>query len=293
MAYAHEINYSSQEELDAAREATRNKWRDLYAGHIEEGRRHGRSELESMDRGVSFSRVMTPEENREYRWAFEPLGTKAWPWRKWGGGNKMGIGGAKAVAARKARAEARRSAPDANVNNYTNKNLADHLGLTAVSNFVDSRLNAVQGKPLAPNPSWGFSQKTLNEAGARGADPSFAGEAGRNVYGGDMTRSTPSIGSSGTSFSNYTGGLPAGGFLTNFGKRDFSSFTPRSILGDTVRSSMVAGGIPYGTPGADDPFADHDDTPIDLNDDSDFPDDLFGIGDIRASIPRFAGIFAV
>ncbi len=27
--------------------------------------------------------------------------------------------------------------------------------------------------------------------------------------------------------------------------------------------------------------------------DTDFPSDLFGIGDIRASIPRFAGIFAV
>ena len=294
MTFAHEINYSSQEELDAAREATRNKWRDLYAGHIEEGRRHGRSELESMDRGVSFSRVMTPEENREYRWAFEPLGTKAWPWRKWGGGNKMGTGGAKVVAARKARAEARRSAPDANVNNYTNKNLADHLGLTAVSNFVDSRLNAVQGKFVPSNPSdiGGFSQKTLNEAGARGADPSFAGEAGRNVYGGDMTRSTPSIGSSGTSFSNYTGGLPSfndqGRFLSNFGRRaDFSPSMGSLIAGDPNRG--LNRGKDYGV-------GDPKEGSYGYTTDSDFGrrmrEAVLGMP-IQAFVPRMAGIFAV
>ena len=57
--------------------------------------------------------------------------------------------------------------------------------------------------------------------------------------------------------------------------------------------SLIAGVIPYGTPGADDPFADHDDSPLDMDDDSDFPSDLFGIRDIRATITRFAGIFAV
>ena len=191
MAYANEIEYSSQAELDAARENTRNKWRSLYSDVIEEGRRHGRSELESMDRGVSFSKVMTPEENREYRWAFEPLGTKAWPWRKWGGGNKMGSGGAKVVAARKARAEARRSAPDANKNPYTNPSYDDGFGFKANQFFagINAKFNDTQGKNLPSNPSWGFSQQTLNAADARGADPSFAGEAGRNVYGGDMRSS--------------------------------------------------------------------------------------------------------
>ena len=38
---------------------------------------------------------------------------------------------------------------------------------------------------MPSNPSFGFSQKTLNEAGARGADPSFAGDIGASVYGGD------------------------------------------------------------------------------------------------------------
>ena len=183
--------FSEQEEFEA-RQAAREKWLGIYANRIEEGERKGRSAIDSMDQAVRWSKTMTPGENREYKWAFEGI-TNAPDWKKWGGGNKMGSGGRAVNAARKARADskrqARRSAPDANVNNYTNKNLADHLGLTAVSNFVDSRLNAVQGKPLAPNPSFGFSQKTLNEAGARGADPSFAGEAGRNVYGGDMRSS--------------------------------------------------------------------------------------------------------
>ena len=209
MPFAHEVDYFSEQEEFEARQAAREKWLGIYANRIEEGERKGRSAIDSMDQAVRWSKTMTPGENREYKWAFEGI-TNAPDWKKWGGGNKMGSGGRAVNAARKARADskrqARRSAADANVNNYTNKNLADHLGLTAVSNFVDSRLNAVQGKPLAPNPSFGFSQKTLNEAGARGADPSFAGEAGRNVYGGDMR----------SSYGNDDSSSSGSNFLTSF-----------------------------------------------------------------------------
>ena len=206
MPFAHEVDYFSEQEEFEARQAAREKWLGIYANRIEEGERKGRSAIDSMDQAVRWSKTMTPGENREYKWAFEGI-TNAPDWKKWGGGNKMGSGGRAVNAARKARADskrqARRSAPDANVNNYTNKNLADHLGLTAVSNFVDSRLNAVQGKPLAPNPSFGFSQKTLNEAGARGADSSFAGDIGGSVYGGDMS----SIGGIDGSFMSSIGGI--------------------------------------------------------------------------------------
>ena len=80
------------DDIDPERKAAQEKWKRILANHIEEGSRKGRSEIESMDFAVNLSRVMTPEENQEYRWAFEGE-TKANPWRKWGGGRKKGSGG--------------------------------------------------------------------------------------------------------------------------------------------------------------------------------------------------------
>ena len=73
-------------EIDPERKAAQDKWRKLLANHIEEGNRKGRSEIESMDSAVRWSRTMTPEENREYKWAFQE-DTNAPDWKKWGGGN--------------------------------------------------------------------------------------------------------------------------------------------------------------------------------------------------------------
>ena len=198
----------------------------MYAAQLAEGH--------DLETAMRYNKAATPE---DFLRAFGQSSDPRHQHRKWGGGNKMGSGGAAVNAARRARAEARRSAPDANVNNYTNKNLADRLGLTALSNFVDSRVNDVQGKFMPSNPSFGFSQKTLNEAGARGADPSFAGDIGASVYGGDMTGSTPSIGSYGSSFSNFTGGLPsvdAGSFLGDTSLSNLSSFSPGSFLSSFI-----------------------------------------------------------
>ena len=148
----------------------------MYAAQLAEGH--------DLETAMRYNKAATPE---DFLRAFGQSSDPRHQHRKWGGGNKMGSGGAAVNAARRARAEARRSAPDATVNNYTNKNLADRLGLTALSNFVDSRVNDVQGKFMPSQPSFGFSQKTLNEAGARGADSSFAGDIGGSVYGGDMS----------------------------------------------------------------------------------------------------------
>ena len=78
-------------EIDPERKAAQDKWRKLLANHIEEGNRKGRSEIESMDSAVRWSRTMTPEENAEYKWAFEET-TNAPDWKKWGGGRKQGSG---------------------------------------------------------------------------------------------------------------------------------------------------------------------------------------------------------
>jgi hypothetical protein len=79
-------------EIDPERKAAQDKWRKIFANHIEEGNRKGRSEIDSMDMAVRYSKVMTPEENREYKWAFQET-TNAPDWRKWGGGRKKGSGG--------------------------------------------------------------------------------------------------------------------------------------------------------------------------------------------------------
>ena len=178
-----------------------------YANHIEEQNRKGNFNTpEIIASALRSSRTATRKDFADFKEAFKDYDHGLGSWKKWGGGNKMGSGGAAVNAARRARADGRKSAPDANVNNYTNKNLADRLGLTALSNFVDSRVNDVQGKFMPSNPSFGFSQQTLNAAndgeGARGADSSFAGEAGRNVYGGDM-RSSYGNDSSSSSGSNF------------------------------------------------------------------------------------------
>ena len=225
-----------------------------YANHIAEANSQGNFDTPKIiANAIRLSRVATPKDFADFKEAFKDYDHGLGSWKKWGGGNKMGSAGAAVNAARKARAEARRSAPDANVNNYTNKNLADRLGLTALSNFVDSRVNDTQGKNMPSNPSFGFSQKTLNEAGARGADPSFAGDIGASVYGvspansfsdassfgfsGDLGYGSPVNSFTDAPSFNFTGDLgysPTFGFTDGLGDASLSSlssFNPGSFLG--------------------------------------------------------------
>jgi hypothetical protein len=264
----------------------------MYAAQLAEGH--------DLETAMRYNKAATPE---DFLRAFGQSSDPRHQHRKWGGGNKMGSGGAAVNAARRARAEARRSAPDANVNNYTNKNLADRLGLTALSNFVDSRVNDVQGKFMPSNPSFGFSQKTLNEAGARGADPSFAGDIGASVYGvspvnsfsdassfgfsGDLGYGSPVNSFTDSPSFNFTGDLgysPSFGFTDGLGDASLSSmssFDPGSFLGAMAMNQGPS-------------------TPVRQYDGKFLP--YFGGGrngpirmkaPIQASDPRMAGIFAV
>jgi len=208
-----------------------------YANQIAEANSQGNFNTpEIIANSLRLSRVATPKDFADFKEAFKDYDHGLGSWRKWGGGNKMGSGGAAVNAARRARAEARRSAPDANVNNYTNKNLADRLGLTALSNFVDSRVNDVQGKFMPSNPSFGFSQQTLNEAGARGADPSFS-DASSFGFSGDLGYGSPVNSSTDSPSFNFTGDLgysPTFGFTDGLGDASLSSmssFDPSSFLG--------------------------------------------------------------
>jgi hypothetical protein len=223
----------------------------MYAAQLAEGH--------DLETAMRYNKAATPE---DFLRAFGQSSDPRHQHRKWGGGNKMGSGGAAVNAARRARAEARRSAPDANVNNYTNKNLADHLGLGRFFSKIDAHVNDRQGKFMPSNPSFGFSQKTLNEAGARGADPSFAGDIGASVYGvspansfsdassfgfsGDLGYGSPVNSFTDAPSFNFTGDLgysPTFGFTDGLGDASLSSmssFSPGSFLGN-----MAAIGVGY------------------------------------------------
>ena len=197
-----------------------------YANQIAEANSQGNFNTpEIIANSLRLSRVATPKDFADFKEAFKDYDHGLGSWKKWGGGNKMGSGGAAVNAARKARAEARRSAPDANVNNYVNKNLFDRIGLTPVSNFLDSRLNDVQGKFMPSNPS-------------------FVGVGANPSYG------VPSLGSfdNVSSFSNFTGGLPS---VDQSSVEHFSLSDPSSVsssfraAGDVFGKSGGGSGVPF------------------------------------------------
>ena len=201
-----------------------------YANHIAEANSQGNFDTPKIiANAIRLSRVATPKDFADFKEAFKDYDHGLGSWKKWGGGNKMGSGGAAVNAARRARAEARRSAPDANVNNYTNKNLADRLGLGRFFSKIDAHVNDTQGKNMPSNPSFGFSQKTLNEAGARGADPSFAGDVGASVYGVSPNNSFSDASSFG-----FSGDL---GYSSPF--NSFTDVSPFSFTGDLGDSSLT------------------------------------------------------
>ena len=206
----------------------------MYAAQLAEGH--------DLETAMRYNKAATPE---DFLRAFGDSSDPRHQHRKWGGGNKMGSGGAAVNAARRARAEARRSAPDANVNNYTNKNLADHLGLGRFFSKIDAHVNDTQGKNMPSNPSFGFSQQTLNEAGARGADPSFS-NASSFGFSGDLGYGSPVNSSTDSPSFNFTGDLgysPTFGFTDGLGEASLSSmssFDPGSFLGN-----MAAIGVGY------------------------------------------------
>ena len=79
-------------EIDPEKKAAQEKWKGIWANQIAEGI--------SMDDAMRSSRTVTPEEWEDYKWAFSE-DTDLNNWKKWGGGNKMGSGGAAVNAARK------------------------------------------------------------------------------------------------------------------------------------------------------------------------------------------------
>ena len=267
MRFANETNYASQEELDAARGSTRDKWRKMLANHIEEGNQKGRSEIDSMDQAVYLSRVMSPEANKEYNWAFggdsftDRKFNQGVPWRKWGGGNK----GPSGTTATRRAAIARISkavgdspntvnvtlSPDANVNKYQQSSYDDGFGFKANQFFagINAMANDTQGKNMPSNPT-------------------FVGVGANPSYGTDV--------SSSSSFSP-------------------SSFSPSSFLGNMSMGSLIAGDTNRGLNRSRDyGVGDSKECSYGYTTDSDFGrrmrEAVLGMP-IQASTPRMAGLF--
>ena len=128
------------------------------------------------------------------------------------------------------------------------------------------------------------------------SNPSFVGVGANPSYG------VPSIGSFNdvSSFSNFTGGLPsldAGSVVGAPSLSSLSSFSPGSFLGDMSMSSLIAGDPNRGlNRGKDYGVGDSKEGSYGYTTDSDFGkrmrEAVLGMP-IQASIPRFAGIFAV
>ena len=236
---------------DSKRKAAQDKWRKLLANHIEEGRRQGRSEIDSMDQSVFLSRVMTPEENADYNWAFEGV-SRGVPWRKWGGGNKRASGTnatRKAAIAKISQAVGDSPntvnvtlSPDANVNKYQQSSYDDGFGFTINQALarVNARFNDTQGKNMPSNPSFGYSNHSrINSYNTHGVGTRADGS--RSTYGVNTSsvgkfRGFNTLGGLGLVAGDPNRGLNRG---KTYGKDgDIKSITTDSDFGLRMRKAM-------------------------------------------------------
>jgi hypothetical protein len=127
------IDPDPEPEIDPEKKAAQEKWKGIWANQIAEGI--------SMDDAMRSSRTVTPEEWENYKWAFSE-DTDLNNWKKWGGGNKMGSGGAAVNAARRARAAAESSGPG----------LGFHVGQAVRG--VKARFSPTQGRYMDSNPPY-------------------------------------------------------------------------------------------------------------------------------------------
>jgi hypothetical protein len=82
-------------------------YKDRYANQIAEaGATTDEEVVQAIKRALYLSRVATPQDFEKFHETFKDYDHGLGSWKKWGGGNKMGSGGAAVNAARKARAEA-------------------------------------------------------------------------------------------------------------------------------------------------------------------------------------------
>ena len=115
-------------------------YENRYANQIAEANSKGNYDTEKIiANAIRLSRVATDKDFSDFKETFKDYDHGLGSWKKWGGGNKMGSGGAAVNAARKARAEANAAS--------RGPGLGFHLGQMARG--VTARFSPTQGKGIA------------------------------------------------------------------------------------------------------------------------------------------------
>lgn len=115
-------------------------YENRYANQIAEANSKGNYDTEKIiANAIRLSRVATRKDFEDFKETFKDYDHGLGSWKKWGGGNKMGSGGAAVNAARKARAEANAAS--------RGPGLGFHLGQMARG--VTARFSPTQGKGIA------------------------------------------------------------------------------------------------------------------------------------------------
>ena len=115
-------------------------YENRYANQIAEANSKGNYDTEKIiANAIRLSRVATDKDFSDFKETFKDYDHGLGSWKKWGGGNKMGSGGAAVNTARKARAEANAAS--------RGPGLGFHLGQMARG--VTARFSPTQGKGIA------------------------------------------------------------------------------------------------------------------------------------------------
>ena len=123
-------------------------YKDRYANQIAEaGATTDEEVVQAIKRALYLSGVATPQDFEKFHETFKDYDHGLGSWKKWGGGNKMGSGGAAVNAARKARAEANAAS--------RGPGLGFHLGQMARG--VTARFSPTQGKHPTSAEGFGYS----------------------------------------------------------------------------------------------------------------------------------------
>ena len=115
-------------------------YENRYANQIAEANSKGNYDTEKIiANAIRLSRVATDKDFSDFKETFKDYDHGLGSWKKWGGGNKMGSGGAAVNTARKARAEANAAS--------RGPGLGFHIGQMARD--VTARFSPTQGKGIA------------------------------------------------------------------------------------------------------------------------------------------------
>tara|TARA_Y100000994_G_scaffold125172_1_gene102759 strand:+ start:24279 stop:24980 length:702 start_codon:yes stop_codon:yes gene_type:complete len=123
-------------------------YENRYANQIAEANSKGNYDTEKIiANAIRLSRVATDKDFSDFKETFKDYDHGLGSWKKWGGGNKMGSGGAAVNAARKARAEANAAS--------RGPGLGFHLGQMARG--ITARFSPTQGQHPTSAEGFGYS----------------------------------------------------------------------------------------------------------------------------------------